>query len=101
MKRFTLIFGMVTLLAAGVAFARLHSYDETKPPHLALPDAYSLAMQAMGGKTNQFYCLGGDVLLSGSPDGEWLFTFSSTNNLKKYVFVFFDKKTHVQDRVSF
>jgi hypothetical protein len=103
MKHFAFILGAVTLLAGGIAFARLITYDETKPPRLSLPDAYQLATRALGSETNQFRCLGAGIVISRSPDGEWLFTFCTTNQppARKYVFVFFDKQTQVTDHLSF
>jgi hypothetical protein len=97
MKRFTFVLALVTLMAGGIALARVIAYDEKKPPRLPLPDAYHLAMQALGTDTNKFHCISAGTLISRSPDGEWLFTFCDTAGAKKNVFVFFDKQTRVGD----
>jgi hypothetical protein len=87
----------VLILATGAVFALRINWPDTKQPRLALPDAYGQAVAALGTATNQFYCVRAGCLISRSPDGEWLFTFSSTNGAYKSVFVFFDKTTRVQD----
>jgi hypothetical protein len=98
MKRIIIIFGIFAL-ATGLVFARRMAWPDTQPPRLALPDAYAAATNALGATTNQFYCVGAGTLISRSPDGEWLFTFCSTNGAYKSVFVFFDKQTRVEDGV--
>jgi hypothetical protein len=87
---------LVVGLMTGLVFARLIPYNRKQPPRLPLPEAYSLATQALGAATNQFYCVNASTLVSRSQDGEWLFEFSDTNEVEKHVFVFFDKTTHVE-----
>jgi hypothetical protein len=97
MKRIIII-SAVLVLTTGLVFARLLlGPPDTKPPRLALPDAYTEAAHALGAATNQFYCIRAGTLISRSPDGEWLFTFCSTNGAYKSVFVFYDKQTRVED----
>ena len=96
MKRIIII-SAVFALATGLVYARLMAWPDTKPPRLALPDAYSEAADALGAATNQFHCIRASTLISRSPDGEWLFTFCNTNGSYKRVFVFFDKQTRVED----
>jgi hypothetical protein len=60
-------------------------YDKTKPPALPLPDAYQLAVAALGSATNQFHCLSAGIEEFGG--GRWLFTFYSTNTPPKTKFV--------------
>jgi len=97
MKRIIIISAVLALMT-GLVFARLLTGPpDTKQPRLALPDAYTEAAHALGAATNQFYCIRAGTLISRSPDGEWLFTFCSTNGAYKSVFVFFDKQTRVED----
>jgi hypothetical protein len=72
-------------------------YNNAKPPSLPLPDAYERATTALGAATNQFHCISASVATSFSPDGEWFFTFYSTNSRPKWVTVEFNGKTHVED----
>lgn len=72
-------------------------YDNAKSPTLPLPLAYERAMTALGTSTNQFHCISADIQTSFSPDGEWFFTFYSTNSKPKWVTVEFNGKTHVED----
>ena len=96
MKRLVAI-SVVLTLAGGLVFAELMGWPEKKAPRLALPEAYSCAATALGSATNQYHCLRANWQNSRSPNGEWLFTFCSTNGSYKSVFVFFDKKTQVQN----
>jgi hypothetical protein len=74
-------------------------YNDAKAPSLSLPDAYERAMVALGSKTNQLHCVNASVQSFYGADGEWLFTFYSTNSpLKpKWVTVEFNGKIHVED----
>ena len=53
-------------------------------------------MTNLGQDTNEFHCIRAGLAIAWSPDGEWLFTFCSTNDNIKYVTVEFDGKTHVE-----
>ena len=86
---------LVLLVCTGTLLAGLIGYDASKPPRLPLGAAYNIATKAMGQSTNQFYCIGARLLISYSPDGEWVFDFSSTNGVSKRVTVEFDGKTHI------
>jgi len=96
MKRLIIILAIFGLATSAV-FARLHFWPAAKPPRLSLPDAFTCATRVLGPATNQFHCISATALISRSPDGEWLFTFCSTNGAYKSVFVFFDKQTRVED----
>jgi hypothetical protein len=72
-------------------------------PPLTLAAAYSKAVLAMAGATNQYHCCSATCLqrLPGhfSADGfceyGWAFLFSSTNGTSKNVYVYFDKAATV------
>ena len=86
------------LVLSFVVFASVRvPIDYAKRPSLALPAAYEQAMQALGPSTNQFFCIAASISTSFSSDGEWFFTFSSTNSISKWVTVEFNGKTHVED----
>ena len=91
---------VVLILTTGLVFARLLSIDVKQPPRLALPDAYVCATSALGIATNQFHCIRASILVSQSPDGEWLFSFCNKNGAYKSVTVFYDKQTKVKDGSS-
>ena len=86
----------VLLVCAGVLFARIMPYNRSKPPRLPLGPAYDIAIKALGQATNEFHCVGAALSISFSPDGEWLFSFSSTNGTQKWVTVEFGGKTHIE-----
>ncbi|MDR3457549.1 MAG: hypothetical protein P4N60_08895 [Verrucomicrobiae bacterium] len=85
-----------TLICAGVLFARNMLYNHSITPRLPLDSAYKIAMTTLGQATNDFHCVGAGLAISFSPDGEWLFSFCSTNGNNRYVTVEFDGKTHVE-----
>lgn len=74
-------------------------YNNAKPPTLSLPDAYERAVTALGPATNQFHCVSASIQTSFGTDGEWFFTFYSTNSQPKpkWVTVEFNGKIHVED----
>ncbi|MGH7952463.1 MAG: hypothetical protein ACREFE_11175 [Limisphaerales bacterium] len=73
------------------------SYDKTKPPGLPLPVAYNLAITALGVETNQYHCISADITTWFSPNGNWYFTFYSTNITMRPKFIAVD----FQGRVGF
>jgi hypothetical protein len=83
-------------LATGIALAFVSSWSAQKPPPVTLPEAYNSAEQALGAATNQFYCVRAITLISRSPNGEWLLTYSNTNGAIKSVFVFMDSSKSPQ-----
>ncbi|HEY1716742.1 MAG TPA: hypothetical protein VGH42_00420 [Verrucomicrobiae bacterium] len=96
MKTKIILFTSLTL--ATIIFASpIIPYKNSKPPSLLLPDAYERATAALGTATNQFHCISANVATSFSSDGEWFFTFCSTNSKSKWVTVEFNGKTHVED----
>ena len=77
---------LALLASTAVLFAmRGVPYDKSKAPPLPMPDAYQLAVAALGSATNQFHCLSAGIEEAGS--GRWLFTFYSTNTPPKAKFV--------------
>jgi hypothetical protein len=87
---------LVLLLCTGALLARNIAYNHSKPPRLPLGQAYDIAMTTLGQATNQFHCVSAGLAISFSPDGEWFFSFCSTNGTQKYVTVEFDGKTHIE-----
>ena len=91
------------LLVIGASIALLASpfvpYDNAKAPTLPLPVAYERAIDALASATNQFHCVSATIQTSFSSDGEWFFTFYSTNSppKPKWVSVEFNGKIHVED----
>jgi hypothetical protein len=86
------------LASATIAYASLSiPYNNAKPPSLPLPVAYEDATAALGFATNQFHCVSATVATSFSPNGEWFFTFCSTNSRLKWVTVEFNGKIHIED----
>jgi hypothetical protein len=55
-------------------------YDKSKPPSMLLPAAYQCAVEALGADTNQFHCVSATVSNEFVSEGEWYFTFCSTNS---------------------
>ena len=99
MKRIILVIAAL-VLTIGLAFAeRPISWPNTKPPGLAMSDAYACAVAALGNATNQFYCIraGCFCYSDTSKDGWWKFEFCNTNGTPKRVLVSFDKKARVED----
>jgi hypothetical protein len=94
---------ITTLLILGASLALLASpfvpYDNAKAPTLPLPVAYERAMDALGPATNEFHCVSASIQTSFSTDGEWYFTFYSTNSSPKpkWVTVEFNGKIHIED----
>ena len=85
-------------LATGLVFAKRIFWPDTKPPRLALPDAYACAISVLGSETNQYHCVRASCLISRSPDWEWMFEFYSVKGFaRKTAFVFFDKTTHIEN----
>lgn len=95
MKRIIALF-VVLGLASSIAFAYRIGWNAKKQPPVSLPSAYTLATQALGAATNEFYCIAASTLISRSQDGEWLFSFCSTNGARKDVCIFLDNKTKPQ-----
>ncbi|MGA3267000.1 MAG: hypothetical protein ABSE16_09280 [Verrucomicrobiota bacterium] len=59
------------------------------PPFRAFADGYSLALQALGPETNEYYCVGAKISHEWCPDtygGEWVFSFNKNNVEHKTVY---------------
>lgn len=69
------------ILAATTLFASfiLPPYDKSKPPGMSLPAAYQCAVNALGSETNDFHCVSAVITTTFTAEGEWYFTFCSTN----------------------
>jgi hypothetical protein len=55
-------------------------YDNTKPPAMSLPIAYDYALTALGSQTNEFHCVSANITTIFTTEGEWYFSFCSTNS---------------------
>ena len=96
MKKPLVFFSFATFATA--LFATLITpYNNAKPPGLSLPVAYERAANALGSATNQFHCISAKVTTDFGTDGEWQFTFYSTNSRPKWVTVEFNGKIHIED----
>jgi hypothetical protein len=80
----------------------LRPWDSTKSLGISLPAAYAQATTALGSATNQLHCVGATISTHFSPEGEWCFTFCTTNQTPKFKFVGVrsDGKVHVQDTLN-
>ncbi len=80
----------MTLLASIV----LPPYNKSKPPSLPLPAAYERAISTLGAATNEFHCISANITTEFTPEGEWYFTFYSTNSnvAPKFIAVEFNGK---------
>jgi len=88
-----LVLGIAIAVSASISIP----YNNAKSPSLSLPLAYNQALQALGPLTNDFHCVAANVETSFSRDGEWFFTFYSTNAKPKWISVEFTGKIHVED----
>ena len=94
------VIGFVILLCSCVLLAEIDiPYYNSKPPGLSLPIAYERAAGALGPATNQFHCVSAKIETRFSSQGEWFFTFYSTNSHPKWVSVEFNGKIHVQNNL--
>jgi hypothetical protein len=96
------IFLFLTFAAATIVFAGFVTpYNNTKPATLSLPDAYERALAALGPATNQVHCLDASVKTTFSTQGEWFFTFYSTNSQTKpkWVTVEFNGKVQIEENI--
>ena len=81
----------IILIAAIASFA---SYSHAMPvidpkciPALSLPDAYILAVNALGPVASSLHCTAASLQRSMSAQGEWLFTFYSSKGEATHVYV--------------
>jgi hypothetical protein len=96
-----IIIGIGFGLAAAYAYEKLR--DPTTPPEPPLPQAYQTALQALGARTNTFYCVNATSLSLSEHLGssEWTFEFFSTNGQVRRVIVGSNGKTIVRNPVEF
>jgi hypothetical protein len=83
-------------LTGSIALAYLAPWNAEKQPPISLPEAYTLATHALGGATNEFYCVGANSQVSRFEGGEWVFVFSTTNGNHKFIFIPMDKRVKLQ-----
>ena len=95
-KKIIFFTGGLLICAATALYASLilAPYNKSLSPTLSLPAAYDSALIALGPMTNQFHCLSANVTTTFAPEGEWYFTFYSTNKSlpPKFVVVEFNGK---------
>jgi hypothetical protein len=88
MKRFIVI--LLLLLAAGVCIAvSFISGTEliAAPPARSLPEAYAMALRALGSATNGSYCVSASRSHDWCYAGEWVFRFDRNHLDHSLVFV--------------
>jgi hypothetical protein len=92
--KLAIFFGLTVIAVSAYAYLVKPPYDNTKPPMMSLPSAYSLAIATVGSATNQFHCVSAVVNDELIGDGEWYFTFYSTNSkaMPKLIAVGFNGK---------
>jgi hypothetical protein len=76
-------------------------YDDSRAPTLSLPDAYQLAVTALGSATNSFHCINAHISTDFGAPG-WQFRFCSTNKpaASKFVTVEFTREIHFDLRAQ-
>jgi hypothetical protein len=88
---------MLALVFTTILFASviLPPYDKSIPPGLSLPTAYACAMAKLGNETNQFHCISAEISRIYTSEGEWRFSFYSTNStvIPKFILVQFNGET--------
>jgi hypothetical protein len=94
MKRLLTIL-CVLIVAVGIAYALSPIFDHKKIPPMALPDAYRIAMIALGSATNQFHCSGASFQLNPPQKDQWEFYFFNTNGIPKTILVCGDGSSRV------
>jgi hypothetical protein len=76
--------GVVTSIVLG--FSNIKGFIPSLPPR-SLPEAYSMALQALGSATNDYYCVDAKIGHDWCYAGEWVFTFDKNSHQHKIVFV--------------
>jgi len=96
MKKFLIILCLL-MIAGGLAFALSPHRDNKKVPPVALPDAYRIAVAALGSATNEFHCTAAVFEVLDCPNGEWTFAFYTTNEVRKAIHVCVDGSTVIEN----
>jgi hypothetical protein len=92
------LFAQSIVISGGRRFTKYQSYDPKTRPSLALPEAYALALNQIGPKTNQFHCLTASCIeMTNNGFTGWRFTFSNTNGQRVGLSVFFDGWVHIDN----
>ena len=69
------------------------TYGPRFPPPVSLPEGYALSLHYLGTATNSLHCIAASALeRTNSRLAGWTFTFSTTNNQRTGVVVFYDKR---------
>jgi hypothetical protein len=89
-----ILFSLTTAIITAYATIIGPPYDNSKPPTMSLPAAYEKAIAAIGVGINQFHCVKAEVGNNFFSEGEWYFTFCSTNSkvMPKLIAVGFNGK---------
>jgi hypothetical protein len=93
----SLLVALAIMISVGAIMAQgwagsnyLRDHDMRKPPPLALPVAYKLALGQLGDVTNRFHCVSATCLTGTNLwSNGWVFTFSNTNGDHAQVNVYF------------
>ena len=93
MKTRYILLGLLVVSTAVFATIIRPPYDNSKPPTLALPAAYQLAVVALGSATNQYHCISATISQEISAPA-WYFIFCSTNahSIPRWIVVEFGGK---------
>jgi hypothetical protein len=78
--KLTILLGLTIIVVTAYATIIGPPYDKSRPPGMSLPVAYEHAVVALGSETNQFHCISAEVSNNFFSEGEWYFTFCSTNS---------------------
>jgi hypothetical protein len=91
MKHRTLILIVLCVVTLGLLGAMsIENYDTKTAPSIQLPEAYAMALQTLGAKTNGLFCTKAFlVVLNGAV--EWQFHFYGTNGNSEGVNVYLDR----------
>jgi hypothetical protein len=89
MKRL-ISYGLLLCLTAALVWGYSGKVLLPKPPLRPLGDGYSIALQALGVETNNYYCIGAKISHEWCPwtyAGEWVFSFDKNTVEHKTVYV--------------
>jgi|GEM_PF-6346955 len=99
MKKHTItcvtIAGLCCLWPELAVQARNIAYNTNLRPRMSLSTALALADKALGKDSKVFYCVGAELAVTRSLNGDWLLRFASTNGGTRFVDVGFDHRVHI------
>lgn len=88
MKKYVILVLILATASAALAFCLVCcEWNDAMPPPRPLPEAYGMAVTALGPATNLFHCVGAKCSNNTGAFGDWKFTFCDTNAHYKTVYV--------------